>query len=62
VAELAHIISVPTVEAAATVLIGEHEEALRNMAASILEVYETGQDRVRGDLHGKMHHTVEHVP
>ncbi len=46
----------------ATVLIGEHEEELRNMAASILEVYETGQDRVRGDLHGKMHHTVEHVP
>ncbi len=60
-AELADVTSVPTPKAAAAMLVGEDEEALGEMAASVLQVDEAGQHCIRQNLHGEMDNAVEDI-
>jgi hypothetical protein len=53
--------SVATAEAAAAMLISEHEQTLGQMATSILQVNEAGEGRIRGNLHGEVNHPIKDV-
>jgi hypothetical protein len=61
-AELVKVTSMPTPEALAAVLVCEYEEALCEVAPSVLEVNEAKQDCIRQDLHGEVDHSIKNIP
>jgi hypothetical protein len=53
--------SVPTPEATATVLVGEHKEALGEMATGVLKMNEDRQDSLWQDLHRKVNNAIKDI-
>jgi hypothetical protein len=61
VTKLANVACVPTPKAAAAVLVCKHKEVLAEVASSILEVNEAGQDCLRQNLYGEVDHSIKNV-